>query len=1628
MKTIYKVLALLFCVTLLCGAIFALASSAADEADEVAAFLESIEATRKQSVYEGTEFDYLTKANYGSVAASPTIEVGKAPLDISGKFGRLRSVTRNGNTFYEWVSPSDMVNGSLPGDADVVLGLFSTGKSAATVRDADYIVHEFDMATRTDFPGDINIVWEGRSGDGSSSFRARYSLARYNAATGTWNGGSSSVKVEPNQWSHITLVVQVVEDITVTTTYTKTATTETTDENGVVTTVTKVYTTTAVSLNGAEPTLTSKVVTTTKVGDAEATTDAGVACDSIIGQEGVTSSSVSTYSYGRSQGKLYWNGEFFNSFTPFVSKAHQTRQAWVNFSGIGYGYGMAHTGREAGDSVAYDNNAYTFINKGTAALDALFASNAPSNLSGLTHEVLWSPSYDFPVDVLGAATLTDAQGNVTNHAELKDAVAYAKANQLQGATITLYGREYLKVAIDYPVTIQYNGYGLLNGYDLAYGLAATEVKDGDTVTGLSVKADKASTATFHLYNVVYGTANATPVSTQEVEYASLYQTVGIGSYLADATTVYVPTGAFEVRDSEGVAVTITAVGEEHIGKTYGVYPVFEKLTSDVQNPVFYVKLKDGTYKFYATQNITSALGTTKSTFELENSNSVSVSHNNQPEGSTIVLLSNATYTGQFGGVGNFYVDLNGKLLYSNASALVISMNGSNYFFYSSQAGAEIFCQTSNSGNDMLIYCHNDRVPNRNTYFGYKDASTPSEERIAIYTHRIIYQKKGENCKAYFYNCDIYNTAAVDRLMAFDWGRGGRLVQFDYCNLYTQSPLHVTVAGSAQSTVTFNNSNIYGIGNATMCSTLETSGYSGTQTTNLNNTNVYGVALGITVNSTKAKHAIHVSGECDISFLGATGTVQGKTISYPTPKTIAGSGVMVPNAEYGKDRVLMFQHTFEAAYHQTLVVRQYATLQFYYEVKDQATAQTPLYAAFSQFFGDTLYKPEPEWTNLLHKDAQKVYVPDGVWEFYDEKGNVVEFTEIGSDQIAKTYKAYVKATEKEAAFTTFDKDGVEYRVAENDLTVYFGSKAMPSGMTVKLYKDSYISESLLPTENYLDLNGHSLYTEHKKNIVTPQASGKFYIYSSASGARICVTPTDGQGSGYFATLSNNDATLYVGYVNAETMCENTIEIFSGALVELRGSNTAAYFNNCVLVRNGVDNYGYCNFRDGGDAGRKVVFNNCDIYNDNALFYARGSAPANAATGDGYLTNCRVFATNRNAIIYGFYGDAAKYAQGVKPTVVLDNTQLYGGRLSQNQPATDVDSDATIIFKNNSTTSSLDAFTKAGEGYVLVPVTTNNSITIPGVKCPKYGRYGNDEVVSFPGTYTYAYKAVPVSQYLSTIYQNVSLDSNINANTYIPVWDYITSAKLVDSDVELLNRENIVNIAKGQYYQITLSEAPKDAWDTQTLELTFKNGNTVTFEVSLGRYAQRLLSLQSEDAYTVDSQEMMRYVLKYIKEVAVAFGGADAEDIFSGIEGIDVNVDLPFEEATDLSTAGIRDYVTAATLDLESYPGFAFAIAKDFVGTVRAQLGHYASDEKTFTADAPATGEEVLLLQNIPAYALRGTITITVTTAEGETKSAEFNLATYANYFADKPYAKAVYAYSVKASEYLRKHPEVGTLNK
>ena len=230
--------------------------------------------------------------------------------------------------------------------------------------------------------------------------------------------------------------------------------------------------------------------------------------------------------------------------------------------------------------------------------------------------------------------------------------------------------------------------------------------------------------------------------------------------------------------------------------------------------------------------------------------------------------------------------------------------------------------------------------------------------------------------------------------------------------------------------------------------------------------------------------------------------------------------------------------------------------------------------------------------------------------------------------------------------------------------------------------------------------------------------------------------------------------------------------------------------------------------------------------------------------------------------------------------------------------------------------------------------------------------------------------------------------------------------------LLDTNNTVKMGGADYYVITVGEPAKNAYVEHQLVITFQNGSEVTLDASLGRYAKRLLATKSEDEYVLDSQELMAYVLHYIKTTAVEYSDAVAEEIFAGID-YTVNDEVVFEEATDLSLASINKYVEGGALDLNACAGFAFKVAKGFVGTVKVQLGASMIVEKIYTADAAAGEDEIIYLEEVPAHALRYNITITATPEGGEEVSACFNLATYVNYYIAEDYARAIYLYACKA---------------
>ena len=269
--------------------------------------------------------------------------------------------------------------------------------------------------------------------------------------------------------------------------------------------------------------------------------------------------------------------------------------------------------------------------------------------------------------------------------------------------------------------------------------------------------------------------------------------------------------------------------------------------------------------------------------------------------------------------------------------------------------------------------------------------------------------------------------------------------------------------------------------------------------------------------------------------------------------------------------------------------------------------------------------------------------------------------------------------------------------------------------------------------------------------------------------------------------------------------------------------------------------------------------------------------------------------------------------------------------------------------------------------------------------------------------------------------MTLDTNVVGNLYIPTDVAVTSA--IWNGTNILDTENVLTINGKDYYVLTVEIAPKYGNLAATITVNLENGLAVDFAFSVERYAKALFALDgSANEYVKDSQTMMKYVLTYIKEVAVKFGGADEATLFAGIDyAVDTKIEVT-EEAKD--TSAIKDYVTHAALNLDAYAGFAFKVAKDFVGTIRLEMRGVPTIEKTYTAEAPAGEDEVIVLENVPAYLFRGDVTITVTTADA-TATAQFNLATYMKNNGEA-YTVALYAYSTEAAKYNAKYPTVNTV--
>ena len=275
------------------------------------------------------------------------------------------------------------------------------------------------------------------------------------------------------------------------------------------------------------------------------------------------------------------------------------------------------------------------------------------------------------------------------------------------------------------------------------------------------------------------------------------------------------------------------------------------------------------------------------------------------------------------------------------------------------------------------------------------------------------------------------------------------------------------------------------------------------------------------------------------------------------------------------------------------------------------------------------------------------------------------------------------------------------------------------------------------------------------------------------------------------------------------------------------------------------------------------------------------------------------------------------------------------------------------------------------------------------------------------------------FVNNILQNISLDTSINVNFYFPKDNAPLSVQDREGN-ELLNTENIVNINGAEYYVACVKVAPKDAYRSGMIEATLANGYVQTLDASVLHYANHLFSLEDSSEYIKDAKALVRYILNYICEAALAYGGATESELYAFITDIVIDKTLN-ETIYEIDDAmGIE----AFCLDLQSVVGMVFKVEKDFSGSITVTMNG-KSDTYIYDAATPVGEEEYIVIENIPAYALRSDITVSVTNANGECATYLFNLATYTNKIGtDVLYA--VYAYAHEASVFHAKYPTASTV--
>lgn len=310
--------------------------------------------------------------------------------------------------------------------------------------------------------------------------------------------------------------------------------------------------------------------------------------------------------------------------------------------------------------------------------------------------------------------------------------------------------------------------------------------------------------------------------------------------------------------------------------------------------------------------------------------------------------------------------------------------------------------------------------------------------------------------------------------------------------------------------------------------------------------------------------------------------------------------------------------------------------------------------------------------------------------------------------------------------------------------------------------------------------------------------------------------------------------------------------------------------------------------------------------------------------------------------------------------------------------------------------------------------------------------NDDTRDIDGTdYYYQFKAtdcvaketkmtvaMEIASRSSKVLGNLTLYSDITFNLYF-LKDGKISGITYDGKTTEFGSDCEVEIDGKTYYAYSISNmAPKDLYSSFTLDVVLEGESGVyRVKTSLAKYASSVLRGAADTEEGNAAKKLVLSLLDYVRETAVAFGGADEQH--AGISAIDSLLEAYEYSRTEWSNTGNaqvpnKGNIVAGSLELGSAPGFAFTLAESYKDRDSVTLTVNGSQMTCEVLKRADSGNPYVLINRIHVSNYRDVIHISL---DGHEFDYSFDAYMLGFDGVIPGYANALYTYSLAAENYL-----------